>query len=221
MPKPLLACAVLLSAFSAPQAHADTWGCEVLLCLSNPAGPMAVAQCVQPITRLYRAIFKWRPDPFPTCIMSNGSDSSGGGNYAYVAPPSYYDACPSGTAAVGAGSYAAVGRLPTVAEQAGIPLWAPQAFMLTSGFVQGSGDGSGYTPNIDNTMPTKVCAGNYLGQTTQVTGSGEDIGGITVNVYDRVVLIDPATDTFNINVMINNDLFRNIRPFTASTFRNL
>jgi hypothetical protein len=153
--------------------------------------------------------------------MSNGSDSSGGGNYAYVAAPSYYDACPSGTAAVGVGSYAAVGRPPSASEQAMIPPWAPQAFILTSGFVQGSGDGSGYSPNPDSTMPTKVCAGSYLGQTTQVSGSGDGTESFTVNVYDRVVLIDPATDTFNINVMINNDLFRNIRPFTASTFRNL
>lgn len=220
--KPLLASVAFIAAFGAPQARADNWGCEVLLCLSNPAGPMAVAQCVPPITRLYRAIFKWRPDPFPNCIMSNGSDSSGGGNYAYVAPPSYYDACPSGTGAVGLGSYAAVGRPPTAAELAKMPPWALQTFIITSGFAQGSGDGSGYYPNPDNPMPTKVCAGRYLGQSVQITGTrGDDQYSVTVNIYDRVVLIDPATDTFNINVMINNDLFRNIRPFTSSAFRNL
>ncbi len=207
---------------AAPQARADNWGCEVLLCLSNPAGPMAVAQCVPPITRLYQAIFKWRPDPFPTCTMSNGSDSSSGGNYAYVAPPSFYDACPSGTTAVEAGTYAAVGRTLTPSEQAASPRWRSRSYIMTSGFVAGAGEGAGYYPSTDNTMPTKVCGGNYLGQTTQTTGTGhDDYSTIVVKIYDRVVLIDPASDSFNINVMINSSLFRNIRPFTQSTIRNL
>lgn len=206
---------------AAPQARADTWGCEVLLCLSNPAGPMAVAQCVPPISRLYRAIFRWRPDPFPTCTMSNGSDSSSGGNYAYVAPPSFYDACPAGTTAVEAGTYAAVGRALTPAERAAMPRWNSQSFTMTTGVIAGTGEGASYFPSSENTMPTKVCGGNYLGQTVQTTGtSSEDYNTVTVNVYDRVVLIDPAADSFNINVMINRSLFRNIRPFSQSTMRD-
>lgn len=217
----LLATVAFFASLGAQPARADDWGCQVLLCLSNPAGPMAVGECVPPIQRLYNAIFKWRPDPFPTCVMSNGEDSSSRGNYAYVAPPSFYDACPPGTTAVGEGTYAAAGRPPTAAERASIPPWAPQSFVLTSGFVLGSGDGSGPYPE-DRALPTKVCAGSYLGQTTQVIGtSWDDQSTITVNVYDRVVLIDPATDTFNINVMLNNSLFRNIRPFSQSLMRNL
>ncbi len=208
--------------FAASQARADNWGCEVLLCLSNPAGPMAVAQCVPPITRLYRAIFKWRPDPFPNCIMSSGADSASGGNYAYVAPASYYDACPNGTTAVSNGAYVAVGRVATAAEQAAMAAWARTAFVMTSGMAAGIGDGSAYFPSTDSSMPTKVCTGSYLGQTAQSIGtSGDDVQVVTVNIYDRVVLMDPATDTFNINVMLNNSLFRNIRPFTPSVVREL
>lgn len=223
MSRQLLAtAAAAFTMLAAPQARADNWGCEVLLCLSNPAGPMAVAQCVPPIQRLYRAIFKWRPDPFPTCVMSNGADSSSGGNYAYVAPASYYDACPSGTTAVSSDTYAAVGRPATAAEQAAMRAWARRSFIQTSGTVKGVGDGFGYSPNSENAMPTKVCAGNYIGQTTQVIGSGwDDQTVVTVNVYDRVVLIDPAGDTFNINVMLNHTLFRNIRPFSQSNIRPL
>jgi len=55
-------------------AHADDWGCEVLLCLSNPAGPMAVSECVPPIEKLYRELAKGRG--MPSCAMS------GQGNYA-------------------------------------------------------------------------------------------------------------------------------------------
>lgn len=216
MSKRVLASAALVLALAAPQARADTWGCEVLLCLSNPAGPMAVAACVPPITRLYKAIFKWKPDPFPTCLMSDGADSAAGGNYAYVGAPSYYDACPAGTTPAADGSTAAMGRPMTPAELAANPVLVQgSAFVLTSGFVKGIGDGSSYQPAPENPLPTKVCVGKALGQTTQTVGSTiDDLTQITVDVYDQVVLIDPASDTFNINVMINNRLFRNIRPFS-------
>ncbi len=213
--------ATLVALIASPQARADDWGCQVLLCLSNPAGPMAVAQCVPPIQRLYAAIFKWRPDPFPTCTMNNGQDSSSGGNYAYVAPPSYYDACPSGTTAAAVGMHVAVGRQSTPAERAARGPLAG-SFILSSGVVAGMGEGSQFSPSFDFQMPTKVCVGNYLGQSTQVFGTNwDDRYTLTVNVYDRVVLVDPAVDTFNINVMVNNSLFRNIRPFSKSNIRDL
>ena len=223
MLKPILATAAILVSMGTPlKAHADTWGCEVLLCLSNPAGPMAVAQCVPPITRLYRAIFKWRPDPFPTCLMSNGADSSSNGNYAYVAPPSYYDACPEGTSAVSDGTYAAVGRTTTPAEQASMPSWAPRNFIMTSGHIRGIGEGSNYYRQQDFETPSKVCGGTYIGQVSMDSGSGPDERTtITINIYDQVLLMHPAHDTFNINVMMNNRLYRNIRPFSRSNMRKL
>lgn len=63
----------------------DRWGCEILLCMSNPAGPKAVAECVPPIDRLYREMhkkhFKW-----PHCPQA------GAGNYVRpVRDP--YDPC--------------------------------------------------------------------------------------------------------------------------------
>jgi hypothetical protein len=211
--------AAMSSALVAPQAHADTWGCEVLLCLSNPAGPMAVSACVPPITRLYRAIFKWRPDPFPTCLLSSGMDSSSGGNYAYVGPASYYDACPTGTTAAPAGSYVAAGRPSTTAS-----LFAPRA-TLTSSVFMGIGDGSGYSPDPEGgAMPPKVCVGNRVASTVHTTGTfWDDMSSFPLGVYDRIVVLSPAGDTFNINVMINGGLFTSVRPFsrpTSYTFTN-
>jgi hypothetical protein len=55
-------------------AHADTWACEVVLCLSNPAGATAVSQCVPPIKKLFKNLAKGRA--FPTCNMN--SDASQG-----------------------------------------------------------------------------------------------------------------------------------------------
>lgn len=53
-------------------AKADDWGCQVLLCLSNPAGPEAVAECVPPIQRLWQALSARPPQPFPSCGMGGG-----------------------------------------------------------------------------------------------------------------------------------------------------
>jgi hypothetical protein len=211
--------AAMSSALVAPQAHADTWGCEVLLCLSNPAGPMAVSACVPPITRLYRAIFKWRPDPFPTCLLSSGMDSSSGGNYAYVGPASYYDACPTGTTVAAAGSYVAAGRPSTTTTRFG------SRATLTSSVFTGIGDGSGYAPDPEGgAMPPKVCVGNRVASTNHTIGSSwDDMSSFPLGVYDRVVVLNPAGDTFNINVMINNGLFTSVRPFsrpTAFTYTN-
>lgn len=52
-------------------AQADEWGCQVLLCLSNPNGPMAVAECVPPISRLFHHLAKG--GGMPTCEQSGSS----------------------------------------------------------------------------------------------------------------------------------------------------
>jgi len=197
--------AAMSSALATPQAHAS-WGCEVLLCLSNPAGPMAVSACVPPITRLYRAIFRWRPDPFPTCIMSSGVDSSTGGNYARVGAPSYYDACPAGTTALGAGVLGAQGTY-----AARTPTWPHRAgYVVTGGVASGIGEGTGYSPHWDSgPMPAKSCVGNRVGSAL-VGASWEDT--VTVQLYDRFISIPAAPSSFNINVFVNNHLYTNVRP---------
>ncbi|WP_370689509.1 hypothetical protein [Paraburkholderia fungorum] len=49
-------------------AHADDWGCQVLLCLANPGGPEQYGACVPPIEKLWKALS--HGDPFPTCDFS-------------------------------------------------------------------------------------------------------------------------------------------------------
>ncbi|WP_186178528.1 hypothetical protein [Burkholderia gladioli] len=51
-------------------AHADDWGCQVLLCLPNPGGPEQYGACVPPIERLWSALR--HGDPFPTCDFGAG-----------------------------------------------------------------------------------------------------------------------------------------------------
>jgi hypothetical protein len=56
-------------------AYADDWGCQVLLCLSNPGGPEQYSACVPPIERLWSALR--HGDPFPTCDFgAGGSDGT-------------------------------------------------------------------------------------------------------------------------------------------------
>jgi hypothetical protein len=51
-------------------AYADDWGCQVILCLSNPGGPEQYSECVPPIERLWKALR--HGDPFPTCDFGSG-----------------------------------------------------------------------------------------------------------------------------------------------------
>jgi hypothetical protein len=47
------------------KARADEWGCQVILCLSNPGGPTQYAECRPPIEKLWRELA--RGHSFPTC----------------------------------------------------------------------------------------------------------------------------------------------------------
>lgn len=67
-----LSFAVTLSVVPAV-AHADDWGCQVLLCLANPGGPEQYGACVPPIEKLWKALS--HGDPFPTCDFSAGLSS--------------------------------------------------------------------------------------------------------------------------------------------------
>ena len=52
------------------QVKADEWGCTVVLCLSNPAGPTSVPECVPPVEELLAVI---RSGGVPQC--ESGSDA--------------------------------------------------------------------------------------------------------------------------------------------------
>ena len=86
--------AVLLTAssiFSAP-ASADTWACEVTLCLAHPKGAMAAPACVGPIKRLWRHLAYGHA--MPTCPSLNG----GGKNEEVRTEQASGKNCPAGQA---------------------------------------------------------------------------------------------------------------------------
>lgn len=192
-------------------AHADDWGCEVLLCLSNPAGPTAVSQCVPPIKRLYAAIFKWKPDPFPTCAMA--TSANGTRSYANVEYNNYYDPCPAGTSALSSGRNAVQGTPDQVQAQNSAGWWRNGPFMSFSvGIGEGSYSNLGYDGN-GGSPQEKVCVGNSVGTVNVIVGkSWEDRTRYEVGVYDRVAFMAPFLNGFAVKVYMNNNLYRTIRP---------
>lgn len=56
---------VSLYTLSSTVAWADDWGCQVLLCLSNPGSPTEYAECRPPIERLWSHLAKGHS--FPIC----------------------------------------------------------------------------------------------------------------------------------------------------------
>lgn len=56
---------VPLYLISGSNARADDWGCQVILCLSNPGGPTQYAECRPPIQKLWRELAKGHS--FPAC----------------------------------------------------------------------------------------------------------------------------------------------------------
>ncbi len=155
--------------------RADDYGCKVLLCLANPKGPKAVAECVDPINRLYNDLRKGRS--FPRCDLA----SAPSGN-AYATPgTNWFDDCPAGLTPLGAGSYA---------------LQSNERNQFYQGIGSGEGGASGQ----------KVCVGNRTGSTQIGVPSGNEDGTysyVDAGIYDRVVLLKPASTPNYIDVVIN------------------
>lgn len=93
MKKSLLLCFALSSTWSLP-AYSSDWGCEVLLCLSDPRGPTTENECVPPITKLWDQLKKG--GSMPSCDMAGDSSYAKLGN-------SPFDLCPEGFKQIDAG----------------------------------------------------------------------------------------------------------------------
>ncbi len=188
--------AAALTAICIAPAHADQWGCEVLLCLSNPAGPTAVAECKPPIHRLWRHLA--RGHSFPSCEMARGPN---GASYAKRGF-SYYDSCPAGTQPLASGEQAArAGSVRTVGAR---------SIYGTSGATYvGIGTGDGYFPNDrSGGLPPKVCVGNKVG-TTSVNYDARS--SYQVSIYDRIVTLAPQRSPRCIDVYINDAFYQRVR----------
>lgn len=58
----------MLTALAPTPALASDFGCQVLLCLSNPGGATQYSQCVPPISKLWRQLAQGKA--FPSCTAA-------------------------------------------------------------------------------------------------------------------------------------------------------
>lgn len=186
----------LVIGLSSHQVSADQWGCEVLLCLSNPVGPTAVKECEPPINRLWDHLREGHE--FPTCDMAKDGKSSAYAKQGF----NYFDPCPPGTGVLARGERAVQAK-PTGGMRAA---WKPAS---VSEVRIGIGDGEGYSfsDRYAKLMPL-VCVGNQVG-TTSVSPDGRS--WFRVSVYDRVRTLRPQRSPRIIDVFINDALFRRVR----------
>jgi hypothetical protein len=177
-------------------ASADQWGCEVLLCLSNPAGPTAVKECEPPIHRLWDRLRDGHE--FPTCDMAKDGKSSAYAKLGF----NFFDPCPAGMRPL-ARAERAILAAPTGGMRAA---WKSAS---VSDVLTGIGDGEGYSFSDRYAKPTPlVCVGNQIGMTS-ISPDGRS--WIRVSVYDRVTTLRPQASPRIIDVYINDALFRRVR----------
>lgn len=208
MKKVMVASAMVLSAALPQAAHASEWGCQVLICLSDPRGPTTEGQCVDPINRLWDELRKRRPS-FPTCDMAVGPGGRSWAEQGY----GWYDLCPDGTVALQKGSNAVQGNEQMIAAWNAAPMFRKAQIFANSQMAAGIGDGQGYGYNgYDNeTLQPKVCVGKLLGNVTRSVSDGYRTRSVPVGVYDRVVLVNPANSPNLVNVFVDDKLTRIVR----------
>ena len=187
---------VLLISLFSRAVLADQWGCEVLLCLSNPAGPTAVKECEPPIHRLWDHLRNGHE--FPTCDMAKDGKSSAYAKQGF----NFFDPCPPGTRPLARGEQAvqvnSIGGMRTT--------WKPaNVSEVRTGI--GDGEGNSFSYRYAKPMPL-VCVGNHVG-TTSFSSDGRS--WIRVSVYDRVTILRPQASPRIIDVFINDALFRRVR----------
>lgn len=194
--------------FCPGEVKASQWGCEVLLCLSNPGGPMQFGECVPPITRLFNALSKVPPEPFPSCTLADGGTP---GNYAEQVH-SYYDPCPPGTTDAAEGEQLAEGT-----RRPGQPYNSVNGYNITQSARINLPNyqcmkEKGSCSSVRDKGP-KACVTNRTGQYTYTvtTGSGKDRDSTTysVNVYEKVFWQQPQSPRA-IDVYIDGSLFKRV-----------
>jgi hypothetical protein len=191
---------LFLITFFSSAARADNWGCEVLLCLSNPSGPTAVSQCEPPIKKLYSVLSQKPPGDFPKCDMAKNKQS---GNSWAEQSNNWFNECPAGTKQIERNELAIQGDANTLSGMQPIDLGK-----AVSGLDETTS--SSEMPVGSNTT-LKVCGNTLLG-TVKVTSRQDDaVYSTDVNVYKQIVFIDRAKSPRLINVYINDQLYRQVR----------
>lgn len=221
---PSLICAVVAKVVSAlalwftatvASAQVDNFGCTALLCISNPAGPEAVPQCVEPIGRL-KSILR-SGGAFPTCEDAQGVAE------VKKAPPNSEE-CPSGLSELGPGQ--------TALREADAPR-AGQGFGLVAPLIgytipeqaipQGIAAANYSAETLSNLEPPRprICVGQFVGTTTylllrtslegnQAPHNPAPAEQVKADVYETVAEVAPYVGKNRWDIYINGRLYRTV-----------
>ncbi|UVW30679.1 hypothetical protein [Massilia sp. H6] len=184
----LLMCGLILI-IPIGSVRASDHGCTVLLCMANPAGPMAVMECVPPIKKLFRDLARGKA--FPKCDMASAPDAPGGKSWVQHGT-SFYDQCPAGTTALDAGTYAV---------RQGV----------SASYYLGIGEGDDPYGEDAGALRNKVCVGNRVGETTLAVGNSDGTAALPASVFDQVVVIAPSPQPHHVDVYVNSTFSHRVR----------
>lgn len=189
--KLLLAAPIMTAAISFSQvAHADDWGCEVLLCLSDPRGPTTESECRPPIEKLWRHLAKGRS--FPSCSLAGSADDGSGSFARRVYDP--YDPCPEGL--VPAAGYVAQ------SDSSDYRQWRRLSYNW-------SNEGRELDNDAHSTLNQgqRACVGKAIGRYSANQGNEDTV---PVTVYDNVVW-QKRQNPRAIDVYIDGQLHQRVR----------
>ena len=81
--------AIVILCFLAPSVYASSWGCECILCMSNPGGAKQFKECHPPIKKLERHLA--RGGRFPQCkeTEEQGYHTTNGVQFFYTCKETY------------------------------------------------------------------------------------------------------------------------------------
>ena len=187
-------------------AHADDYGCKVLLCMANPNGPTAENECKPPIERFLREQAKKPPEKKPTCEEAQPATMRFGLRG--------FDACPADTSALGQGIPAiqltpAVYKSMTTANPQGNRLEIFQPLTLPPGIVIQTGIGEGQGIGFLDGQAMKTCVAKPLGTLTVNLEGSES--STSLSVFEKIVTMAPPLSPRVLDIFINDQLYRSTR----------
>lgn len=194
--KTLLSLSIMTASLGFSQAaQASDWGCEVLLCLSDPRGPTTENECRPPIEKLWKELAKG--NPFPSCELADDS-KSGKGSFARQVYE-HYDPCPNGTIPV-------LGAYVTQSNSTSSRDWQRSQYQWASRGVARMGS------DEPSDIGARACVGKQIG-TYSVRpggGAGDSPEYISVQVYDAITWQQPKNPRA-IDVYIDGALHQRVR----------
>lgn len=221
-----------LPAFAQNQGDSSDqeWGCTLLLCFANPAGPMAAPACVPPVRRLLTELAKfWKAFKVPTCLTANEKGSW------LALKPAAYASCPPGMQALEVGAQVVI----TTPEQARI--WQEADSSMFVGRLaqdlppnygmqwrqvvdQGIGEGDQELQNAMNERRearSKTCVGGPLGPTQLPISKKDERGHVssyvdavqTVFLFEQIATVAPPDGSVHYQVFVDN------QPFSAGSVK--